>query len=152
MTIRTTPGCVSITTSFLLSLLLPSFVRGQFCKRLESNTWQGLVETIRSVEEDFGYAILCAFEISGDDCPSTNVDMGYQISEGRNLILVCDPDLFGYNPHRNECIVNCPGVHFTVSKAASLTLDGWTLAGATNSSIQVRETATLRMTDSIMRE
>ena len=141
---------------FLLLLLnlfnILSVIYGQFCSRFD-NTWEGFVEIARSIEESTGqYGVLCAFEISGDDCPSPDdYPLGYNIGEANNLILTCDPDLFGYNAD-SECVINCPGVHFDLRKDASLTLDGFTLAGATNSSIQLQEGATFRMINSNLRE
>jgi hypothetical protein len=132
--------------------ILPSVVQCQLCRRLD-NTWRGFVQTVRAIEESSGYAVVCPFEISGDDCPSSiDFPSGYHISEGSSLILICDPDLFGYNNDNNECIINCPGVHFSLGETASLTLDGVTLAGATDSSIQVEAQATLRIINSIFRE
>ena len=134
----------------LVLLNIPSLVQSQFCRRFNS-TWAGFIDVVKSIEQSSGYDILCSFEISGDDdCPTpTEYPLGYQIN--RSLILICDPDLFGYQDE-SECIINCPGVHFTLEKSASLTLDGFTLAGATNSSIHLEEQATLRLINSNMRE
>ena len=131
----------------LLFAILPSLVKSQFCRPLQNNTWSGFVQ---AVDDAVGFAVLCPFEISGDRCHSEqDYPNGFQVKEGQDLIIVCDPFLYGYNID-SRCAINCPGRHFTVESKSSLTLHSIYLQGATNSSIHVESEAKLRVIDSTL--
>jgi hypothetical protein len=51
-----------------------------------------------------------------------------------------------------ECIIDCPGRHFTVSQLSSLTLERMILSGATDSSIKVEEGGSITVINSILKE
>jgi hypothetical protein len=136
----------------LLLAVLPSFVQGRFCTPVENSTWAGFVKTLDDLTGDGSpYAILCPFEINGDACHSEDdYPNGYVVDGQRDLIIVCDPDLMGFNLD-SECTIDCPGRHFTVDQYSSLTLEGMIMTGATDSSISVQPNARLLVRDSMLR-
>ena len=143
-------------------------VHGQYCVSF-NNTWDGLVQTL---QDSNGWAILCPFEISGDQClpnyvgdvpippssgegggggvslfastPSSTktvhsiYDEGYVVGNDENLFLICDPFMYRFDSQSSDCIINCPGRHFTIRPHAKLTLDRMTLNGATDTSIKIQ--------------
>ena len=152
----------TIILPLLVALLQVHQVSAQFCLTF-NNTWDGLVQTL---EDSGGWALLCPFEISGDRCPKTTqsgpksspgrggaafqspsssslsqtqktYNEGYVVENSQNLYIICDPFMYGFDLESN-CVINCPGRHFTVRPQAKLTLDRMTLTGATDSSIKVQ--------------
>jgi hypothetical protein len=142
-------GLRTILLLLLAVAQLPTIVKAQFCKPLKNSTWAGFVQ---AVVDSYGFAVLCPFEISGDRCHSEQeYPYGYLVTEQSDLIIVCDPFLYGYNSD-SECIINCPGRHFTVDQGSSLTLDSMILSGATDSSIRVEANGKLAVIDSMLQE
>jgi hypothetical protein len=152
-----------IRTILLLAVLLSTFLSttdAQFCRPVSSNplhpaTWAQF-ET--AVQESYGLAILCPFEISGDRCGDTNVNADTTNDNDNNapkeglvvessLYIFCDANLQGPG-----CTIHCPGRHFTVRSTAQLTLDGFILSGATESSIEVKSNGYVRVINSAFQE
>jgi hypothetical protein len=138
----------------LVVACLPSFVQAQWCTQLADDTWSSFVE---AVSDSSRLAVLCPFVISGDGCPSVeDYPQGYVLNgESDQIIIVCDPFLYSggsYNSYSTECIIDCPGRHFTVGPSARLTLDSLVLAGATDSSVQVVANGRLEVVNSIFKE
>lgn len=130
---------------------LVGLARGQFCNSLNNNTWAGFVQGVADSSQN-GLAVLCPFEISGERCPSQDEYPDGLIIDGLTEIFVsCDPFLYGFNMD-TECIIDCPGRHFTVSELSSLTLDRMILSGATDSSIRVEEGGSVTIINSILKE
>lgn len=120
-----------------------------FCTALQNNTWAAFVEAV-SESLDYGFAFLCPFEITGKDCPSyEDYPDGLAVSQSSDHFLICDPFLYGYDVD-SECIIDCPGRHFTVDGSSQLTVERFTLSGATNSSIKVEEGGSLKLFNSIV--
>ena len=137
---------IKLVSLCLAAAHLPTISKAQFCKPLHNNTWAGLVQ---AVVDSSGFAVLCPFEISGARCHSKQ--QGYVVPEEQDQIIVCDPFLYGFNSDSSECIINCPGRHFTVGHSSSLTLNNMKLFGATDSSIQVEKHGKLSVIDSVFR-
>jgi hypothetical protein len=136
---------------FQLALHLVGFTFGQFCTRLNNNTWAGFVQGVTDSSQN-GLAVLCPFEISGDRCPSQETyPDGLVVDSLAEIFVSCDPFLYGFNMD-TACIIDCPGRHFTVSELSSLTLEGMILSGATDSSITVEEGGRLTVINSILKE
>lgn len=124
---------------------------GEFCTSLKNSTWAGFVQAVVD-SSAFGFAVLCPFEISGDRCPSREeYPEGFTTAEQSDVFISCDPFLYGYNID-TECIIDCPGRHFTVAPESSLTLERMILAGASKSSIKVDEIGKLTVINSIFKE
>lgn len=114
--------------SVLVLLGCATMTNGQLCEQLVEDTWENLVQTI---ELSFGFAIVCPFEIRGDGCPSSPI--GYDVVMPGTYLL-CE----GATTNDHACVIDCPGTHFAINQGASLSLDGFTLRGATTSAVQVR--------------
>ena len=128
--------------------LSPRLSIGQFCTTLRSNTWEGFVEAMEEAI-DYGLAVLCPFKIEGDGC--SNVESGFLVKDNTNVIVSCDPFLYGYQTN-SECVIDCPGRHFTVDGSSQLTLERFTLSGATNSSIMIEAGGNLKVINSMLME
>ena len=129
----------------LLSTLL-STTEAQFCRPVSPNpleppTW---AQFEIAVDESFGLAILCPFEISGDRCGDATTE-GLVVES--SLYLFCDTNRQGPG-----CTIRCPGRHFTARSTAQLTLDGFILSGATESSIEVQSNGYVRVINSVFQE
>jgi hypothetical protein len=138
-------------------LLLAQFPRWygyqlrQFCTALNNNTWAGFVQAIED-SSAYGLAVLCPFTINGEGCPSQEESPdGIRVDNRSVLFVSCDPFLYGYNTN-SECIIDCPGRHFTVAGLSSLTLERLILSGATDSSIKVEAGGNLNVINSILKE
>ena len=135
--------------TFILIQFLVQFAKGQFCTTLSSNTWAGFVQAVKE-SYDYGLAYLCPFKISGDGCPSPgDYPDGLVVDGSESFFLSCDPFLYGYNT-KSECVIDCPGSHFTIKESSKLTLMSFTLSGATNSSIKVETGGSLKVINSIL--
>jgi hypothetical protein len=134
-----------------LALHLLGFTLGQFCTRLNNNTWAGFVQGLTDSSQN-GLAVFCPFEISGNGCPSQEkYPDGLVVDSLAEIFVSCDPFLYGFNMD-TECIIDCPGRHFTVSELSSLTLERMILSGATDSSIKVEEGGSITVINSILKE
>lgn len=143
----------SIARLTLLSLLC-ACTSAQFCTRLRDNTWAGFVDAISEDLRNTGFAVLCPFEISGDGCPSfEEYPEGLILDESDSQVLIsCDSFQFGYHSGSTECVIDCPGRHFTVPESSSLTLERLVLLGATDSSIKVEAGGSITIINSIFKE
>ena len=110
----------------LFVALFLTVANAQLCEQLPDDTWESLIETL---ELSFGFAILCPFEIKGSGCPSDPA--GYAVVD--SIYMLCE----GATSNQHACVIDCPGTHFTVGSGSSLTLDGFSIQGATTSAIQV---------------
>ena len=63
---------------------------------------------------------------------------GYVVENDENLFLICDPFMYRFDSQSSDCIIDCPGRHFTIRPHAKLTLDRMTLKGATDTSIKIQ--------------
>jgi len=116
-----------ITSLFLFTAIL-STVTAQLCETVVGNSWASLTNAL---DRSYGFAILCPFRISGDGCPKDN--KSYDVKDAE-LYAMCD----SVSSSVSDCIIDCPGTHFTVFPGTSLTLDGITLMGSKSSAIQVK--------------
>jgi hypothetical protein len=137
--------------SLSLFALSQCVVSGEFCIPLNNNTWAGFAQAV--VESSaYGLTVLCPFEISGDRCPSQDLyPDGFVVDGQSDIFISCDPFLYGYNIN-TECVIDCPGRHFTVLQSSSLTLERMILSGATDSSIKVEEDGLVTVINSIFKE
>ena len=127
-------------------------VKGQFfeiaCIPIQP-TWTALEAAIRGDQSGIP---LCSFTIEGDGCPSEDeYPLGIVVESTDFFNLVCAPDSNGFN-FDTECVINCPGRHFTIRDGGRLGLRDVTLAGATNSSVVVEEGGNLQAIGSVFRE
>jgi hypothetical protein len=143
----------SMRTILLLTVLVASTLlsttNAQFCRSvspipLQPATWAQF-ET--AVQESYGLAILCPFEISGDRCGGDNDADREGLVVESNLYLFCDTKLQGLG-----CTINCPGRHVTARPTGQLTLHGFLFSGATESSIQVESNGYVRVINSAFQE
>lgn len=149
-----------IMKSFLACLLGFTFlpvVQGEyvFCTHLVNETWAGFVQAI---EDSSRLAVLCPFRISGEGCPVTEeYPEGLVVGRGSHEIMIieCEPDLNDRyhdtnSTHRTQCVIDCPGRHFTVgSSSTGLILTNMVLSGATNSSIHVETNGRLEVVNGL---
>lgn len=103
-------------------------VDSQICTTVIGNSWDGLTDAL---DRSYGFAILCPFRISGDNCPKDKE--GYEIKDA-SLYAMCD----SVSSAEAACVIDCPQTHFTVFPGKKLTLDGMTLTGSKSSAIQVK--------------
>ena len=133
---------------------IPSLVQAQYCTRLANQTFPALVEALK---DSYRLALLCPFKITGNGCPSEDeYPNGYfhSATKGKkksDLIVVCDRNEYGYQTGA-QCVIDCPGRHFTVDEKATLTLDSFVLMGATNSSLSVQPKGKLEVINSVFSE
>lgn len=128
-----------IRALFVLFTIIPT-VTCQLCETVDS--WKDLTDVL---DRSYGFAILCPFKISGKACPSDN--KSYDVKEVE-MYAMCDS--VSMSSVESECIIDCPGTHFTVFPGTSLmTLDGMTLMGSKSSAIQVKPQGYLMTYNSI---
>ena len=104
--------------------------------------------------EQTGFAVLCPFEISGDACEGVEeYPEGLRIKDSESQVLIsCDSFMFGYHQESTECVIDCPGRHFTIPESSSLTLERMIFSGATDSSIKVEAGGSVTIINSIFKE
>lgn len=123
---------------------------GQFfdigCIPIEE-TWAGLEAAIR---DEANRIPLCSFTIDGDGCPDED-SLGIVVNTSDFLNVECEADSLGDNLD-TQCVIDCPGRHFTIYGGGELVLRDITLVGATNSSIFVDEGGELQAIASIFRK
>lgn len=143
-----------VFTALILEAL-PVLAAGQGyngCTQLANETWAGLVQAIN---DSFIIASLCPFRISGDGCPTKDeYPDGIVFGRGNNdvIIVECDAitDRFGADNYYTQCIIDCPGRHFTVASAPpGLILTNMYLSGATRSSISVEAGSGLEVVNTV---
>lgn len=147
--------------SCFVALATFTFVQGQyfFCSSLANETWAGFVQAL---EDSYRLAVICPFRISGDGCPSIEeYPEGLVVGRGANgiEIIECEQDLSERYEDEStststqpstQCIIDCPGRHFTVRESATgLILTNMVLSGATNSSIHVEANGRLEVVNGI---
>lgn len=125
---------VSLLCHVMLSLLSPA--ASQLCTPVRHNTWEGLQHAI-AISHDF--AILCPFHISHAGCPVE--DTSLEVSSA-NLYVMCD-SVSQSVEQGTDCVIDCPGTHFTVLENAALTLDGISLVGSKMSAVKVKPNGSL---------
>jgi len=145
------PTSRTIARVTILSLLW-NCASAQFCTSLKNDTWAGYVDAVSEAFE-YGFAVLCPFEISGDGCQGIEeYPDGLRIKDEKSQVFIsCDPFLYGYNTN-TECVIDCSGRHFTVPESSSLTLERMIFSGATESSIKVENGGTLTVINSIFKD
>jgi len=121
----------------LVASTLLSVAKGQFCEPLFPQDWTGLKNAIAFA---YPFVMLCPFRIEGDACPKPEEVDGYVVDKG-DLYVMCES--FFTPIGGKDCVINCPGRHFTVMNGASLTLDGIALEGSRNSAVSVMEGGSL---------
>lgn len=114
---------------------------------------------MQAIEDSYRLAVICPFRISGDGCPSLQeypegLVVGQQQGGGSEVTIIeCDPDFsdrYGEANAKTECIIDCPGRHFTVGQSSTgLILTNMILSGATNSSVYVQEGGRLEVVNGI---
>jgi len=145
-----TPGTKLLLYLHLFAQL-PGISFAQFCTSLNNNTWAGFVQGIRDSSQN-GLAVLCPFKIAGDGCPSQGeYPLGIVVDDLQESFISCDRFQYGFHTD-TECIIDCPGRHFTVAELSKLTLERLVLMGATDSSIKVEEGGSLTIKNSILKE
>jgi len=146
----------SPTSRFLCAVFLagalPVLANGQNyydgCTPLANETWAGLADAIN---HSYIIASLCPFRISGEGCPTTDkYPDGIVLGRGNNEVTIVEcydiTNRFGAVSTNTQCIVDCPGRHFTVaSSSRGLILSNLVLRGATNTSIFVEPGANLQV-------
>lgn len=146
---------MTLLFSFVLIAMAPLFVQGQGfsgCTPLANETWAGLVQAI---SDSYIIAVLCPFQLSGDGCPSPEeYPDGIVFGPGNNEIMIveCDDitDRFGADDTYTQCVIDCPGRHFTVaSSPPGLILTNLVLSGATSSSVLVEAGSGLEVVNTI---
>lgn len=113
-----------------------------FCQLCETvDSWKSLTDVL---DRSYGFAILCPFKISGKACPTEN--KSYNVKEAE-MYAMCDS--VSMSSVESECVIDCPGTHFTVFPGTSLTLDGMTLMGSQNSAVRVKSQGYLTSYNSV---
>ena len=141
-----------------LLLARPSILQASYlCDFLVDNSWQSLQDQIDS-SYNAGFVMLCPFTISGDGCPPIG-EVGHTVPSSTNLYIMCDSYYSGAALDWNMgadghtgCIIDCPGVHFSIAEHASLTLDSMTIRGSSSSAMSVRSNASLTVFNSQFEE
>jgi hypothetical protein len=136
---RTRPGSSRrkkpVLSLCLLMAMIP-YVHSQLCEPVRGNSWAGLTEAIN---RSHGFAILCPFHINGERCPAGNES--YEVMS-TDLYVMCD-SVSQTTDQGADCVINCPGTHFTVFPDAALTVDNISLEGSKTSAIQVKQNGVL---------
>ncbi|CAB9498961.1 Inherit from arCOG: Periplasmic copper-binding protein [Seminavis robusta] len=128
--------------SFLLIASKPWSLDAYLCDSLPEQTWEGFLQVIEG--SSGGFALLCPFEISGQDCPSSASSVGYSLPSSTDLYIMCEAHYAVGPSQLNEvetyeagCIIDCPGTHFQVGTNASLSIDSFVLRGSNNTAVKV---------------
>ena len=140
----------TVTLIMVASFPLRVGANFNFCTPLANNTWAAMVQAIM---DSYKIAVLCPFRISGDGCPFIDeYPEGLVVGRDDHSGMIIECDIRSLNPHdeNTNCILDCPGRHFTVgSSSKGLTLSNMILSGATNSSIVVEHNGTLDVANTL---
>ena len=127
--------------SLFLFIALLTAATAQICESVIRNSWKGLTDAL---DRSYGFAILCPFRITGKGCPGDG--KSYEV-KAFDLYAMCDS--VSQSQQESACVIDCPGIHFTVFPSTSLTLDGFTLMGSSSSAIQVKRKGRLTIYNSV---